>query len=134
MGLIRIWYLLAGRELASWHCHIEPIPCIDAIWPGASESGQPPSNPRAATSPKHQPSHAGRLEDKSSLVRKEALRLLNSLLVNNPFGPRLAVDRYASSLQEHKAMLEVGGASTLSCPAAAIQAAPQVWAYQECHS
>lgn len=37
--------------------------------------------------PPHWP---GRLEDKSSLVRKEALRLLQALMINNPFGPRCA--------------------------------------------
>ncbi len=47
-------------------------------------------------------------------MRKEALRLLNGLLVNNPFGPRLAVDRYVSSLQEHKAMLEASTGSFLA--------------------
>lgn len=53
------------------------------------------------------PPYAGRLEDKSSLVRKEALRLLQSLMLDNPFGPCLAVERYANSLQHHQAMLDV---------------------------
>lgn len=48
----------------------------------------------------------GRLEDKSSLVRKEALRLLGALMLHNPFGPALPVDRFVASLQVHKAMLE----------------------------
>lgn len=48
----------------------------------------------------------GRLEDKSSLVRKEALRLLQSLMLHNPFGPSLPSDRFAASLATHKAMLD----------------------------
>lgn len=52
------------------------------------------------------PSAAGRLEDKSSLVRKEALRLLQALMLHNPFGPKLPSDRFEASLAAHKAMLE----------------------------
>ena len=48
----------------------------------------------------------GRLEDKSSLVRKEALRLLGALMLHNPFGPALPVDRFGASLTVHKAMLD----------------------------
>ncbi|KAG7674430.1 hypothetical protein Ndes2437B_g00695 [Nannochloris sp. 'desiccata'] len=48
----------------------------------------------------------GRLEDKSSLVRKEALRLLGCLMLHNPFGPALPVDRFDASLAVHKAMLD----------------------------
>ena len=48
----------------------------------------------------------GRLEDKSSLVRKEALRLLGCLMLHNPFGPALPADRFDASLAIHKAMLE----------------------------
>lgn len=48
----------------------------------------------------------GRLEDKSSLVRKEALRLLGCLMLHNPFGPALPADRFDASLAVHKAMLE----------------------------
>lgn len=48
----------------------------------------------------------GRLEDKSSLVRKEALRLLAALMLHNPFGPALPIDRFSATLQVHKAMLE----------------------------
>ncbi|KAL4446838.1 hypothetical protein ABPG77_008082 [Micractinium sp. CCAP 211/92] len=48
----------------------------------------------------------GRLEDKSSLVRKEALRLLQALMLHNPFGPKLPSDRFEASLAAHKAMLE----------------------------
>lgn len=48
----------------------------------------------------------GRLEDKSSLVRKEALRLLQALMLHNPFGPSLPVDRFAATLGTHKDMLD----------------------------
>jgi condensin complex subunit 1 len=48
----------------------------------------------------------GRLEDKSSLVRKEALRLLGALMLHNPFGPALPLDRFAASLQVHREMLD----------------------------
>lgn len=48
----------------------------------------------------------GRLEDKSSLVRKEALRLLGCLMLHNPFGPALPVDRFDASLAVHKSMLD----------------------------
>ena len=48
----------------------------------------------------------GRLEDKSSLVRKEALRLLGCLMLHNPFGPALPVDRFEASLNVHKVMLD----------------------------
>lgn len=49
---------------------------------------------------------AGRLEDKSSLVRKEALKLLGVLMNQNPFGGTLPEDRFAASLAVHRAMLE----------------------------
>ena len=48
----------------------------------------------------------GRLEDKSSLVRKEALRLVQALMLHNPFGPALPVERFAASLESHRGMLE----------------------------
>lgn len=48
----------------------------------------------------------GRLEDKSSLVRKEALKLLGALMLHNPFGPALPLDRFIASLQVHSEMLE----------------------------
>jgi len=48
----------------------------------------------------------GRLEDKSSLVRKEAMRLLQALMLHNPFGPSLPVDRFAATLGTHKDMLD----------------------------
>jgi len=52
------------------------------------------------------PACADRLQDKSSLVRKEALRLLQALMLHNPFGPKLPVDRFQASLATHKAMLD----------------------------
>jgi len=48
----------------------------------------------------------GRLEDKSSLVRKEALKLLTYLMLHNPFGPSLPMDRFSASLAVHKGMLD----------------------------
>lgn len=48
----------------------------------------------------------GRLDDKSSLVRKEALRLLQGMMLHNPFGPQLPVDRFEATLVEHNAILD----------------------------
>ena len=48
----------------------------------------------------------GRLEDKSSLVRKEALRLLQALMLHNPFGPSLPVDRFEATYMAHRQMLD----------------------------
>ncbi|WPT11640.1 Condensin complex subunit 1 [Picochlorum sp. SENEW3] len=48
----------------------------------------------------------GRLEDKSSLVRKEAMRLMGCLMLHNPFGPSLPLDKFVASLDIHSAMLE----------------------------
>lgn len=56
--------------------------------------------------PARAPTPAGRLDDKSSLVRKEALRLLQGLMLHNPFGPQLPVDRFEATLKEHNAILE----------------------------
>lgn len=39
-------------------------------------------------------------------MRKEALRLLQALMLHNPFGPKLPSDRFEASLAAHKAMLE----------------------------
>lgn len=39
-------------------------------------------------------------------MRKEALRLLQALMLHNPFGPKLPVDRFEASLATHRAMLE----------------------------
>lgn len=52
------------------------------------------------------PLPAGRLHDKSSLVRKEALRLLQGLMLHNPFGPQLPVDRFEATLKDQNAILE----------------------------
>ena len=57
---------------------------------------------------------AGRLEDKSSLVRKEALRLLQSLLLHNPFGPALPVAAFEASLAVHRRWLEEAEAETVA--------------------
>ena len=48
----------------------------------------------------------GRLEDKSSLVRKEAMRLMGCLMLHNPFGPSLPLDRFMASLELHSSMLD----------------------------
>ena len=48
----------------------------------------------------------GRLEDKSSLVRKEAMRLMSCLMLHNPFGPALPLDKFVASLELHSNMLE----------------------------
>ena len=50
---------------------------------------------------------AGRLEDKSSIVRKAALQLLAALLQYNPFGGELPEGRFEASLAEWKAKLQV---------------------------
>ena len=49
----------------------------------------------------------GRLEDKSSIVRKAALQLLTALLLYNPFGGELPEGRFEASLTEWKAKLQV---------------------------
>ncbi len=51
--------------------------------------------------------YAGRLEDKSSIVRKAALQLLAALLLYNPFGGELPEGRFEASLTEWKAKLQV---------------------------
>ena len=50
---------------------------------------------------------AGRLEDKSSIVRRAALQLLMALLLYNPFGAQLPEACFAASLAEYKAKLQV---------------------------
>lgn len=40
------------------------------------------------------------------MVRKEALRLLQALMLHNPFGPKLPLDRFDRTLADHRAMLE----------------------------
>ena len=67
------------------------------------------THPHRTPTPHHTltpPPASGRLEDKSSLVRKEALRLLQALMLHNPFGPTLPVDRFEASLATHRGMLE----------------------------
>lgn len=49
---------------------------------------------------------AGRLLDKSSLVRKEALRLITVLLARNPYGPNISISLWNSDLK--KAATELG--------------------------
>ena len=53
------------------------------------------------------PDGPGRLEDKSSLVRKAALQLLGELLASNPFGPQLPEADFAASLAHFRARLQV---------------------------
>ncbi|CAL8472231.1 g11773 [Coccomyxa elongata] len=48
----------------------------------------------------------GRLEDKSSIVRRAALQLLMALLLFNPFGAQLPEACFAASLAEYKAKLQ----------------------------
>lgn len=54
---------------------------------------------------------AGRLEDKSSIVRRAALQLLMALLLFNPFGAQLPEACFAASLAEYRAKLQVRYAS-----------------------
>ncbi|MFS7943327.1 putative armadillo-like helical, condensin complex subunit 1 [Helianthus anomalus] len=44
---------------------------------------------------------AGRLEDKSAIVRKSALSLLIMMLQHNPFGPQLRVASFEATLKEY---------------------------------
>jgi hypothetical protein len=39
-------------------------------------------------------------------VRKDSLRLLQAIMLHNPFGPKLPVDRFEASLATHRAMLD----------------------------
>ncbi|KAK9148479.1 hypothetical protein Scep_007236 [Stephania cephalantha] len=48
---------------------------------------------------------AGRLEDKSSIVRKSALNLLIMMLQHNPFGPLLRVASFEATLEKYKELL-----------------------------
>ncbi|GLT95831.1 hypothetical protein SLE2022_134920 [Rubroshorea leprosula] len=45
---------------------------------------------------------AGRLEDKSAIVRKSALNLLIMMLQHNPFGPQLRIASFEATLQQYK--------------------------------
>ena len=64
----------------------------------------------------------GRLEDKSSLVRKEAMRLMSCLMLHNPFGPSLPLDKFVASLELHSGMLEQ--VMTVECNEMEAQDAP----------
>ncbi|GAV59130.1 LOW QUALITY PROTEIN: Cnd1 domain-containing protein/Cnd1_N domain-containing protein [Cephalotus follicularis] len=48
---------------------------------------------------------AGRLEDKSAIVRKSALNLLIIMLQHNPFGPQLRVASFEATLEQYKKKL-----------------------------
>ncbi|CAN4109193.1 unnamed protein product [Withania somnifera] len=48
---------------------------------------------------------AGRLEDKSAIVRKSALNLLISMLQHNPFGPQLRAASFEATLEQYKKKL-----------------------------
>lgn len=48
---------------------------------------------------------AGRLEDKSALVRKNALNLLVIMLQHNPFGPQLRLASFEATLEQYKRKL-----------------------------
>lgn len=48
---------------------------------------------------------AGRLEDKSAIVRKSALNLLIMLLQHNPFGPQLRIASFEATLNLYKKKL-----------------------------
>ncbi|GAU24201.1 hypothetical protein TSUD_23380, partial [Trifolium subterraneum] len=48
---------------------------------------------------------AGRLEDKSAIVRKSALNLLIMMLQHNPFGPQLRVASFEATLDQYKKKL-----------------------------
>lgn len=45
---------------------------------------------------------AGRLEDKSAIVRKSALNLLIVMLQHNPFGPQLRISSFEATLDKYK--------------------------------
>ncbi|CAK9322761.1 unnamed protein product [Citrullus colocynthis] len=49
---------------------------------------------------------AGRLEDKSAIVRKSALQLLITMLQHNPFGPQLRVVSFEATLEQYKKKLD----------------------------
>ncbi|XP_010246866.1 PREDICTED: condensin complex subunit 1 isoform X2 [Nelumbo nucifera] len=48
---------------------------------------------------------AGRLEDKSAIVRKSALNLLIMMLQHNPFGPQLRITSFEATLEKYKEKL-----------------------------
>lgn len=48
---------------------------------------------------------AGRLEDRSAIVRKSALNLLIMMLQHNPFGPQLRIVSFDATLEQYKRKL-----------------------------
>lgn len=48
-------------------------------------------------------------------MRKAALQLLATLLLNNPFGPQLPADKFTVSLEEHKQRLKVRFIAGCNC-------------------
>ncbi|KAF9619331.1 hypothetical protein IFM89_006518, partial [Coptis chinensis] len=48
---------------------------------------------------------AGRLEDKSAMVRKSALNLLIAMLQHNPFGPQLRISSFKATLDKYREKL-----------------------------
>ncbi|XP_059295727.1 condensin-1 complex subunit CAP-D2 [Lycium ferocissimum] len=55
---------------------------------------------------------AGRLEDKSAIVRKSALNLLIMMLQHNPFGPQLRAASFEATLEQYKKKLDDLGPKT----------------------
>lgn len=49
---------------------------------------------------------AGRLEDKSAVVRKSSLSLLIMMLQHNPFGPQLRISSFEATLEQYKKKLK----------------------------
>ncbi|KAK7279107.1 hypothetical protein RJT34_24151 [Clitoria ternatea] len=49
---------------------------------------------------------AGRLEDKSAIVRKSSLNLLIMMLQHNPFGPQLRIASFEATLDQYKKKLQ----------------------------
>lgn len=56
---------------------------------------------------------ASRLRDKSSMVRKEALRVMTTLIVRNPYGPQLAYENWKEKLEDATQALGVVAADLL---------------------
>ncbi|XP_048321427.2 condensin-1 complex subunit CAP-D2 isoform X3 [Ziziphus jujuba] len=49
---------------------------------------------------------AGRLEDKSAIVRKSAINLLITMLQHNPFGPQLRIASFEATLEQYQKKLK----------------------------
>lgn len=56
---------------------------------------------------------AGRLEDSSVLVQRNALQLMNHMMLHNPFGASLDVEHFLASLKKFEEKLKVRRAQTL---------------------